>query len=167
LNDKLEDQYSKLFPNVARAREKELTGFYDRNPFSTGPLYDALPDLAKFASGGILAKAGATAAELGNIVSGGARLAEGEPPAPTPFPADLGNTLDRINRGQPYPWRNDGSVFRNDQGRLPEQPPGYYTEYVHPTPGISGPGAQRVVTGANGEIYYTPDHYSNFYRIPR
>jgi filamentous hemagglutinin len=75
---------------------------------------------------------------------------------------DLGPTLARIKSGGSFPHRNDGSVFMNRAGDLPLQPPGYYTEYVHPTPGISGPGPQRIVTGQGGEIYYTPDHYKTF-----
>jgi len=39
---------------------------------------------------------------------------------------------------------------------LPKQPSGYYKEFVHPTSGISGPGAQRIVTGANGEVWFSP-----------
>ncbi|UFI47588.1 ribonuclease domain-containing protein [Pseudomonas savastanoi] len=39
---------------------------------------------------------------------------------------------------------------------------GYYTEYVHPTPGIVGPGPQRIVVGKGGEMYYTADHYKTF-----
>ncbi|MBQ3636617.1 MAG: hypothetical protein II951_13530 [Bacteroidales bacterium] len=27
------------------------------------------------------------------------------------------------------------------------------------------PGLQRIVVGAKGEIYYTPDHYQTFIRI--
>jgi filamentous hemagglutinin len=34
-----------------------------------------------------------------------------------------------------------------------------------PTPGVSGPGPQRIVTGKNGEMYYTPDHYDTFIPI--
>lgn len=41
-------------------------------------------------------------------------------------------------------------------------PVGYYTEYVHPTPGILGPGPQRIVVGQGGEMYYTADHYKTF-----
>jgi guanyl-specific ribonuclease Sa len=75
---------------------------------------------------------------------------------------DVGPTLDRISRCQRFPHRNDGSVFQNREGLLPAQPPGYYTEYVHPTPGVNGPGGQRIVIGRGGEIYYTPDHYGTF-----
>jgi filamentous hemagglutinin len=73
--------------------------------------------------------------------------------------------LERIENGEGFPHRNDGSVFGNREGRLPPQPEGYYREYVHPTPGESGPGAQRVITGAGGEVYYTPDHYGTFTRV--
>lgn len=78
---------------------------------------------------------------------------------------DLRPTLDRIGAGGTYPHRNDATHYRNDNGALPAQPPGYYTEYVHPTPGISGAGPQRIVTGKGGEIYYTPDHYDTFIPI--
>jgi filamentous hemagglutinin len=67
--------------------------------------------------------------------------------------------------GVPFPHVNDGSVFMNREGLLPEQPVGYYREYVHPTAGIDGPGRQRLVIGGGGETYYTPDHYKSFIRI--
>lgn len=77
--------------------------------------------------------------------------------------ADLQPTLDRIQtEGPSNPHRNDATTFGNREGRLPSQPHGYYTEYVVPTPGAAGPGGQRLVTGSNGEIYYTPDHYRTF-----
>ena len=81
------------------------------------------------------------------------------------YPSDLGKTLDRIEAGERNPHVNDGSVFRNDQGKLPQQSSGYYREYVHPTPGVNGAGVQRVITGSNGEAYYTPDHYETFTKV--
>ncbi|MGI8444319.1 hemagglutinin repeat-containing protein, partial [Pectobacterium versatile] len=84
---------------------------------------------------------------------------------------DLKPTLDRIASGGAYPHRNDGTVFKNlpDRGTgkigLPSQPIGYYKEYVHPTPNISGPGPQRVIVGQSGEAYYTNDHYKTFIKI--
>ena len=87
---------------------------------------------------------------------------------------DLQPTLDRIHDGIPYPHRNDGSVFQNrppvgGDGRplLPVQPSGYYREYVVPTPGVNGPGPQRIVVGQGGEMFYTPDHYGTFVPIKR
>lgn len=85
---------------------------------------------------------------------------------------DLQPTLDRIENGIPYPHRNDGSVFQNrppiggnGQPLLPAQTPGYYKEYVVPTPGVNGPGPQRIVVAGNGEMYYTPDPYGTFVPI--
>ncbi len=78
---------------------------------------------------------------------------------------DLHPTLERIERGDKFPHRNDGSTFRNLEKRLPKQPAGYYTEYVHPTPGIGGPGPQRIIIGKDGEAYYTHDHYNSFRKV--
>lgn len=84
---------------------------------------------------------------------------------------DLKPTLDRIASGGTNPHRNDGSVFKNLPDRttgksgLPPQTTGYYKEYVHPTPNISGPGPQRVIVGQNGEAYYTNNHYKTFIKI--
>lgn len=78
---------------------------------------------------------------------------------------ELSATLARIERRERLRFSNDGSVFQNRERRLPRRESGYYHEYVHPTPGLSGPGPQRIVTGAKGEIYYTPDHYRTFQRL--
>ncbi|MEJ6816508.1 ribonuclease domain-containing protein [Pseudomonas sp. LF-5] len=78
---------------------------------------------------------------------------------------DLGPTLDRIKSGGSFPHRNDGSIFQNRASDLPQKPAGYYTEYVHPTPGIAGPGPQRIVVGKGAEMYYTADHYKTFIPI--
>jgi filamentous hemagglutinin len=78
---------------------------------------------------------------------------------------DLTPTLVRIERGERHPHRNDGGTFRNLEGRLPRKSTGYYKEYVHPTPGLDGPGPQRVVLGAEGELYYTHDHYRTFKKL--
>src|SRR5688572_2985412 len=55
---------------------------------------------------------------------------------------DLQPTLKRIAQGRRLNLRNDGGMFANREGRLPRQPAGHYKEYVHPTPGLSGPGPQ-------------------------
>ncbi len=83
----------------------------------------------------------------------------------TALEGELEGTLDRIANGESFPHRNDGTIFRNFEGKLPQQPAGYYREYVHPTAGVAGPGPQRVVIGSHGEIYFTPDHYQSFTRI--
>ncbi|HUE71889.1 MAG TPA: ribonuclease domain-containing protein [Pirellulaceae bacterium] len=79
---------------------------------------------------------------------------------------DLSRTIARIQAGKSLPqFRNDGSVFQNRERRLPRHQAGYYREWVHPTPRLSGPGPQRIVTGEKGEFYYTPDHYETFQRL--
>ena len=78
---------------------------------------------------------------------------------------NLQPTLDRIAAGRHLEHRNDGTVFGNREKRLPRKPKGYYREYVHPTPGLRGPGPQRLVIGEEGEVYYTPDHYQTFRRV--
>lgn len=78
---------------------------------------------------------------------------------------ELLSTLQRIESGKRLSFPNDGSLFQNREGRLPRKGSGYYQEWVHPTPKQSGPGPQRIVTGKNGEIYYTHDHYRTFRRI--
>ena len=78
---------------------------------------------------------------------------------------DLRPELERINRGERDPHDNDGATFGNREGLLPQQPRGYYREYVVRTPGISHAGPQRIVLGEGGEAYYTPDHYDSFVRI--
>lgn len=75
---------------------------------------------------------------------------------------DLKPTIDRINAGEKFAHRNDGSIFGNREGRLPRQSYGYYHEYVVPTPGVSGPGPQRLIVGKKSELFYSPDHYETF-----
>jgi RHS repeat-associated protein len=76
---------------------------------------------------------------------------------------DVGPTLERIAAGKKLPYPHDATVFRNLEQRLPlKSDPKYYQEFVHPTPGISGAGPQRVVIGKGGEAFYTPDHYMTF-----
>jgi ribonuclease T1 len=72
----------------------------------------------------------------------------------------VNDTFNRIKSGGPFPYGKDNTVFRNDEGILPSQPPGYYKEFtVLPTSG-SARGGMRLVTGAGGEVYQTGDHYS-------
>jgi guanyl-specific ribonuclease Sa len=78
---------------------------------------------------------------------------------------DVGPTLQRIKERRLLDFPNDGSTFQNRERRLPRRAAGYYKEYVHPTPGLGGPGPQRIVVGEGGEIYYTPDHYRTFQRL--
>ena len=56
-------------------------------------------------------------------------------------------------------------VFENAEGRLPPQPRGYYTETDVWPRGTGGRGAQRLIFGKGGEVYYTADHYRTFRRV--
>ncbi|GIV70322.1 ribonuclease domain-containing protein [Caldilinea sp.] len=81
------------------------------------------------------------------------------------LPPEALDTLALIERGGPFPFRQDGTIFQNRERRLPLKPAGYYREYTVITPGASTRGARRIVAGAGGELYYTDDHYASFRRI--
>lgn len=78
------------------------------------------------------------------------------------LPPQAARTMDLIEAGGPFPYRQDGQVFNNAEHRLPAEPRGYYHEYTVPTPGSPDRGARRIITGKNGEVYYTADHYESF-----
>jgi RHS repeat-associated protein len=76
---------------------------------------------------------------------------------------EVNKTLDRIESGGPFPYKKDGTIFMNKNGRLPE---GNYREYTVDTPGASNRGERRVVQNTDtGKTYYTDDHYRNFTQI--
>lgn len=81
------------------------------------------------------------------------------------LPREAQITINLINKGGPFPYRQDGTIFRNREKRLPPAPVGYYREYTVPTPGSPNRGARRLVTGQGNEIYYTGDHYRSFVRV--
>ncbi|AXK31305.1 ribonuclease [Streptomyces armeniacus] len=79
------------------------------------------------------------------------------------LPPEAHETLDLIEQGGPYPYPQDGTVFQNREGLLPDQSEGYYHEYTVETPGSDDRGARRIVTGEQEqEDYYTADHYESF-----
>ncbi|MGH8686493.1 MAG: ribonuclease domain-containing protein [Burkholderiales bacterium] len=81
------------------------------------------------------------------------------------LPGEARETIARIQSGGPFPWPRDGAEFRNREHRLPGHARGYYHEYTVATPGRSDRGARRVVTGLEGELYYSDDHYRSFRRV--
>jgi len=83
------------------------------------------------------------------------------------LPPEARETVALIERGGPFPYARDGSVFGNREARLPPRPRGYYREYTVPTPGSPDRGARRIISGREGELYYTSDHYRTFRRIRR
>ncbi len=125
-------------------------------------LFTLLYGVADSAVNGITKLAGSGASRTQTRFIDGVKIVDKKGNALAEGTVDLKPTLDRIKKGQKYPHENDGSIFRNKDSILPEKPYGYYREYVHPTPGVKGPGPQRIVTGEGGEIYYTPNHYETF-----
>jgi ribonuclease T1 len=81
------------------------------------------------------------------------------------LPPEARDTLTRIEAGGPFPYKQDGRVFHNREGLLPQRQRGYYREYTVRTPGARDRGARRIVAGREGEYYYTEDHYRSFRRI--
>lgn len=84
------------------------------------------------------------------------------------LPAQADDTIALIDQGGPFPYPQDGTVFQNREGLLPDEPQGYYHEYTVKTPGSPDRGARRIITsddlGHDG-MYWTADHYSTFYDI--
>ena len=89
------------------------------------------------------------------------------------LPPEVPETLQRIKAGGPFPYPEDGMVFRNQARKLPLKRRGYYRIYVVPTPGVQDSGKRRIVAGAgknrdyatSGEYWYTPDNYETLQRI--
>lgn len=86
---------------------------------------------------------------------------------PAFLPAEAHATIALIQRGGPFPHRQDGQTFGNREGLLPRQPRGWYREYTVDTPGLNHRGARRIVTGGQPprEWYYSDDHYRSFRRF--
>lgn len=81
-------------------------------------------------------------------------------------PFDVTPSLDRIRSGQRLPSGNDGVFHKNREQRLPVCPdPQYYREFRIRRDGLPFPGAQRLIIGKGGEVYFTGDHYKTFTRV--
>ena len=89
--------------------------------------------------------------------------------AQTQLPAEATETLRLIKAGGPYPFGEDGVLFRNSAALLPQHPRGYYHAYTVRTPGSTDRGQRRIVCGGprkqTGDCYYTDDYYASFKRI--
>lgn len=81
------------------------------------------------------------------------------------LPDEAWDTLYLIDDNGPYPYDKDGTTFQNREGLLPDHPRGHYREFTVETPGLSHRGALRIVSGADGELYWTDDHYDSFAQI--
>ncbi|MER5729288.1 ribonuclease domain-containing protein [Streptomyces sp. NPDC002138] len=83
------------------------------------------------------------------------------------LPEQARDTLALIDKGGPYPYRQDNTVFGNFEKVLPQQKRGYYHEFTVKTPGSRDRGARRIITGQGSEFFYTDDHYSTFKAVLR
>ncbi|MCG2725952.1 MAG: hypothetical protein L6420_06810 [Elusimicrobia bacterium] len=91
--------------------------------------------------------------------------------------------IRKIVLKEKLPFKEDGSIFNNREGLLPDNPVGFYKEYtfVPPKnspkyimigeveyevlPSISKRGSERLVIGGDAIVYYTPTHYADFIRL--
>jgi ribonuclease T1 len=85
--------------------------------------------------------------------------------AATELPKQAQETIALIKAGGPFPYPRDGIAFSNREKILPKEKRGYYKEYTVKTPGAKNRGARRIVTGGEGQFYYSDDHYASFKRV--
>ncbi|MEX3977997.1 ribonuclease domain-containing protein [Paraburkholderia sp. EG287A] len=87
----------------------------------------------------------------------------------TQLPGEAAETLRLIKAGGPFPFADDGVLFRNTAQLLPKHPRGYYHTYTVRTPGMTDRGQRRIVCGGprkqTSDCYYTDDYYVSFKRI--
>ncbi len=81
------------------------------------------------------------------------------------LPVEAHQTLESINKGGPFHYPKDGTIFHNREENLPVKELGYYREYTVETPSATDRGARRIAVGKDGERYYTDDHYQTFKEI--
>ena len=121
------------------------------------------------------ASASQASAPLGQAASG-TSSASGAPKGSAPaavskaqLPGEAAETLRLIKAGGPFPFGEDGVLFRNSAVLLPQHPRGYYHAYTVRTPGSADRGQRRIVCGGprrqTGDCYYTEDYYASFKRI--
>ena len=86
------------------------------------------------------------------------------------LPSQGRDMMALIEKGGPFKYDKDGTVFGNREKILPARQRGYYREYTVRTPGESSRGARRIVCGglqprAPDACFYTDDHYGSFRQI--
>ena len=85
------------------------------------------------------------------------------------LPGEAAETLRLIKAGGPFPFGEDGVLFRNSAALLPQHPRGYYHAYTVRTPGMADRGQRRIVCGGQrkqtSDCYYTDDYYASFKRV--
>lgn len=81
------------------------------------------------------------------------------------LPEQAIDVIDDIEAGGPFQYDRDGVTFQNRERILPNRERGWYHEYTVRTPGESDRGARRLVTGRDGSLFYTDDHYDSFSEV--
>ncbi|WP_322029428.1 ribonuclease [Paraburkholderia sp. J76] len=130
----------------------------------------------KDSSRSVTAASGASASEAPASGASGTPAASGAQAGGTlgtitqaQLPPQAGDTLRLIKAAGPYPYPDDGVLFRNSALLLPKHPRGYYHTYTVITPGATDRGQRRIVCGGprkqTGECYYTDNYYASFKRI--
>ncbi len=85
--------------------------------------------------------------------------------AESALPDEADTTLALIRAGGPFPYEEDGGTFGNRERILPRQGSGYYREYTVETPGEGDRGPRRIIAGADGDLFWTTDHYASFRQV--
>ncbi|MBB2929046.1 ribonuclease [Paraburkholderia silvatlantica] len=130
----------------------------------------------KESSRNVTEASGASASQAPGPVASGAPAASG---AQVPgvlgtvtkaqLPGEAAEALRLIKAGGPFPFADDGVLFRNTAQLLPKHPRGYYHTYTVRTPGTTDRGQRRIVCGGprrqTSDCYYTDDYYVSFKRI--
>lgn len=83
------------------------------------------------------------------------------------LPATALATLSLVDAGGPFPDPGDGTPFRDPDGVLPSQPPGYYRQYSVVQPGSDDGTSWFLVIGEQQETYWTTDGSSTFRVVRR
>ncbi|WP_144146805.1 ribonuclease [Paraburkholderia sp. BCC1884] len=85
------------------------------------------------------------------------------------LPGEAAETMRLIKTGGPFPFGEDGVLFRNTAALLPLHPRGYYHAYTVRSPGSADRGQRRIVCGGPRrqitDCYYTDNYYASFKRI--
>ncbi|QAU23210.1 ribonuclease [Dyella sp. M7H15-1] len=100
----------------------------------------------------------------GNVTLPASNCPAADANLPSFMPSEACDTLTRIMHNGPFPYSQDGVVFDNYEGLLPQQPRGFYHEYTVDTPDARNRGTRRIITGGTPPtvFYYTGDHYHSF-----
>ena len=149
---------------VFRAIIDEKTSEYQRDPVWRGKGSRSLPNNLYRAM---------KAAE--RLVSDGKKVVVTVPPNgkhSKPREVDLTEGLKRIASGRKDKHHNDGTIHSNNDNVLPVKldeelnlNERYYTEFVVNRPSADDAGAERIVIGADGDVWFTDDHYETFTRV--